>query len=297
MDYAVSPPLRVTLLKQTAFAPDRAFSADQRCRTGHAHVPSSGGVFSDTHHQLCNLPYSAARLINGQCQRGCQSIGYPFWVCSGGWRGALARWRTKSRHYWFLSSAASLSEPSKRETLKTSAGVTPQATAAALSWWSTTALFFFPHVWRAKTRMKGGMSGRWLEKHNLKPRRPPPPPPPSTPLTPSLSSHSPLLPFWHRENIVHWVTPIESALWFIAQFQTARRLNCTRSAKIHPRKAQEMWKIKCHRGSSGKLSPLIEQNMLASFCADGWRPQAVLNLLSNVMYRRMCLLLKNSEKT
>lgn len=56
-------------------------------------------------------------------------------------------------------------------------------------------------------------------------------------------------PFWHRENIVHWLTPIESTLWFIAQFQTAKQLNCTRSAKIHPRNTQEMWKIKCHRGT------------------------------------------------
>lgn len=57
------------------------------------------------------------------------------------------------------------------------------------------------------------------------------------------------LPFWRRENIVNWLTPIESTLWFIAQFQTAKQLNCTRSAKIHPRNTQEMWKIKCHRGT------------------------------------------------
>lgn len=55
--------------------------------------------------------------------------------------------------------------------------------------------------------------------------------------------------FWHRENIVNLLTPIESTLWFIAQFQTAKQLNCTRSAKIHPRNTQEMWKIKCHRGT------------------------------------------------
>lgn len=38
---------------------------------------------SDTDHQLCNPPYSAARLINGLCQRQCQSIGCSFWVCLG----------------------------------------------------------------------------------------------------------------------------------------------------------------------------------------------------------------------
>lgn len=69
-------------------------------------------------------------------------------------------------------------------------------------------------------------------------------------LSPSRSvSLSLALSFWHRENIVNWRTPIESTLWFIAQFQTAKQLNCTRSAKIHPRNTQEMWKIKCHRGT------------------------------------------------
>lgn len=83
--------------------------------------------------------------------------------------------------------------------------------------------------------MIGCVSGRWLEEHNLKPQQL------SFPLA---------FPVWHRENIVHWLAPIESTSWFIAQFQTAKQLNCTRSAKIHPRNTQEMWKIKCHRGTA-----------------------------------------------
>ncbi len=42
------------------------------------HASSSGVVFPDTDHQLCNPPYSAARLINGLCQQWCQSIGCSF---------------------------------------------------------------------------------------------------------------------------------------------------------------------------------------------------------------------------
>lgn len=65
MDSAVSPPRCVTLLKQTAprriapFFP--LLSRSSRSHT-RARPLSSGVVLSDTHHQLCNPPYSAARL-------------------------------------------------------------------------------------------------------------------------------------------------------------------------------------------------------------------------------------------
>lgn len=96
----------------------------------------------------------------------------------------------------------------------------------------------------------GGRDDRLCEwkmigEHNLKPQQLSL----SLSLCAFLSISLSLFPFWHRENIVHWLAPIESTLWFIAQFQTAKQLNCTRSAKIHPRNTQEMWKIKCHRGT------------------------------------------------
>lgn len=63
----------------------------------------------DTHHQLCNSPCSAASLINGLCQRQCQSIGCSFWVCLGVGEELCilrrsAQWLAKSWLYWFLSS-------------------------------------------------------------------------------------------------------------------------------------------------------------------------------------------------
>lgn len=70
---------------------------------------SSGVVLADKDHQRCNPPYSAARLINGLCQRQCQSIGCSFWVCRGVGEELCilrrsAQWLAKSWLYWFLSS-------------------------------------------------------------------------------------------------------------------------------------------------------------------------------------------------
>lgn len=110
---------------------------------------------------------------------------------------------------------------------------------------STAALCFFCFFLKGGGRDDRLREWKMIGEHNLEPQQLPLFFFFSLYLTLSLSP----FPVWHRENIVHWLTPIESTLWFIAQFQTAKQLNCTRSAKIHPRNMQEMWKIKCHRGT------------------------------------------------
>lgn len=72
-------------------------------------VSSSGVALPVTDHQLCNPADSTASLINGSCQRECQSIGCSFWVCLGVGEELCilrcsAQWLAKSRLYWFLSS-------------------------------------------------------------------------------------------------------------------------------------------------------------------------------------------------
>lgn len=62
---------------------------------------------------------------------------------------------------------------------------------------------------------------------------------------PLSKASAPLSFSWHRENIMQPLESIES-MWFIAQFETAKLLNCIRSAKIHSMTVEEIWKIKCH---------------------------------------------------
>lgn len=102
---------------------------------------------------------------------------------------------------------------------------------------------------------------------------------------------------WHRENIMQPLAPIESA-WFIAQFETAKLLNCIRSAKIHSRTTEEIWKIKCHLGTVENfyLYSRDTPNMPHSIMIDG---DARLHLTYLVMSCSLqgCLLLENSRKT
>lgn len=66
--------------------------------------------------------------------------------------------------------------------------------------------------------------------------------------------------------------PLESieSLWFIAQFETAKLLNCIRSAKIHSRTVEEIWKIKCHLSTVENfyLSACAAANMLHTVMID-----------------------------
>lgn len=108
---------------------------------------------------------------------------------------------------------------------------------------------------------------------------------------------APLSSSWHRENIMQPLAPIES-VWFIAQFETAKLLNCIRSAKIHSRTTEEIWKIKCHLGTVENfyLYSHDTPNMPHSVMIDG---DARLHLTYLVMSCSLqgCLLLENSRKT
>lgn len=113
-----------------------------------------------------------------------------------------------------------------------------------------------------------------------------------------LSKDSAPLSFsWHRENIMQRLAPIESA-WFIAQFETAKLLNCIRSAKIHSRTTEEIWKIKCHLGTVENfyLCARAPRNMLHSVMIDDG---SALHLTYLVMScrPRACLLFQNGRKT
>lgn len=159
---------------------------------------------------------------------------------SRGWRGALHSPQlcsvTGKVLTLLISFFTALCQNIQLQTLKTSAIARHlQPHKAPLIMVDSCTLFF-----EGKERDDRLRECKMIGEHNLKPQQ--------LPLFFLCISLS-LFPVWHRENIVHWLTPIESTLWFIAQFQTARQLNCTRSAKIHPRNTQEMWKIKCHRGT------------------------------------------------
>lgn len=158
MDSAVSPPRCVTLLKQTAprriapFFP--LLSRSSRSHT-RARPLSSGVVLSDTHHQLCNPPYSAARLNKWLVSEAVSVYRLPILSLFWGLKGRLSLGDGQSPGFIDFFPSPLFVRSVQTADLKDRRDRTHARTPRALSWWSTTALCFFFFFFTSEGRRRG----------------------------------------------------------------------------------------------------------------------------------------------
>lgn len=144
------------------------------------HASSSGVVLPVTDHQLRNPADSPASLINGSCQRQCQSIGCSFLSLSKGRRGALHSpplCSVTGKVLTLLISffTALCQKNIQQQTLKTSATarhLQPHAASPLMA--EPWHFVFLEKGLRKYDRLR---ERKMIGEHNLKPRQPPHTPP------------------------------------------------------------------------------------------------------------------------